>query len=114
MGTTYPGIDLGDAVLKAIRIDLMYSTFVVLSGAAVGSLIGVFAGFRGGFFDEALMRVTDVTSSIPFLVFAIVVAFALNKRDFLTINFIVLILCWLLLARLARARSLSLAEMNTV
>src|SRR3989454_8912357 len=66
-GTTFPGIDLGDAVLKAIRIDLMYSTFVVLSGAAIGSLIGVFAGFRGGLFDEALMRITDVTYSIPFL-----------------------------------------------
>src|SRR2546428_691601 len=85
-GTTFPGIDLGDAVLKAIRIDLMYSTFVVLSGAAIGSLIGVFAGFRGGLFDEALMRITDVTYSIPFLVFAIAVAFALSKRDFFTIN----------------------------
>src|SRR2546427_7395667 len=58
MGTTYPGIDLGDAVLKAIRIDLMYSTFVVLSAAAVGSLIGVFAELGGGFFDGGPMRTT--------------------------------------------------------
>src|SRR5881397_3730946 len=114
MGTTFPGIDLADAVLKAIRIDLMYSTFVVLSGAAVGSLIGVFAGFRGGFFDEALMRVTDVTYSIPFLVFAIAVAFALNKRDFLTINMILLILWWPPYARLVRAQSLSVKELKFV
>src|SRR5947199_4658874 len=114
LGTTFPGIDLGDAVLKAIRIDLMYSTFVVLSGAAIGSLIGVFAGFRGGLFDEALMRVTDVTYSIPFLVFAIAVAFALNKRDFLTINFILLILWWPPYARLVRAQSLSVKELKFV
>src|SRR2546422_6862875 len=114
MGTTYPGIDLGDAVLKAIRIDLIYSTFVVLVGAAVGSLIGVFAGFRGGFFDEALMRVTDVTYSIPFLVFAIAVAFALAKRDFFTINLILLILWWPPYARLVRAQSLSVKERKFV
>ena len=70
-GTTKSGIDLGDATLKAIRIDLLYSSFVVLGGALIGSLIGVFAGYRGGFFDEGLMRVTDVTYSIPFLVLVI-------------------------------------------
>src|SRR6266571_2407 len=82
--------------------------------AAVGSLIGVFAGFRGGFFDEALMRVTDVTYSIPFLVFAIAVAFALAKRDFFTINLILLILWWPPYARLVRAQSLSVKELKFV
>src|SRR2546422_3476994 len=67
MGTTYPGIDLGDAVLKAIRIDLMYSTFVVLSGAAVGRLIGGFARVRGGVFYEALRPGTGVNELIPIL-----------------------------------------------
>jgi len=114
MGTTFPGIDLADAVLKAIRIDLIYSTFVVLTGALVGSLIGVVAGFRGGLFDEALMRGTDVTYSIPFLVFAIAVAFALQKRDFLTINMILLILWWPPYARLVRAQSLSVKELKFV
>src|SRR2546430_16872183 len=92
----------------------MCSTFVVVSGAAVGSLIGVFAGFRGGFFDEALMRVTDVTYSIPFLVFEIAVAFALNKRDFFTINFLLLILWWPPYASLVPAQSLSVMELNFV
>ncbi|TLZ90716.1 MAG: ABC transporter permease [Methanobacteriota archaeon] len=114
MGTTFPGIDLADAVLKAVRIDLIYSTFVVLTGALVGSLIGVVAGFRGGLFDEALMRGTDVTYSIPFLVFAIAVAFALQKRDFLTINMILLILWWPPYARLVRAQSLSVKELKFV
>ncbi len=60
-GTTNNGIDLGDAMLKAIRIDLLYSSFVVLFGALVGCFIGVVAGYRGGLFDEVLMRATDVT-----------------------------------------------------
>ncbi len=113
-GTTNNGIDLGDAMLKAIRIDLMYSSFVVLFGALVGCFIGVFAGYRGGLFDEALMRATDVTYSIPFLVFVIAAAFAFGRRDFLTTNLILLALWWPTYARLVRAQTLSVKELKFV
>ena len=94
LGTTANGIDLLDAIIKAIRIDLIYTTFVVVFGAVIGALIGLYAGYRGGLFDEALMRITDVTYSIPFLVFVIAVAFAFQKKDFLTVNKVLLILWW--------------------
>ena len=113
-GTTNNGIDLGDAMLKAIRIDLLYSSFVVLFGALVGCFIGVVAGYRGGLFDEVLMRATDVTYSIPFLVFVIAAAFALGKRDFLTVNVILLALWWPTYARLVRAQTLSVRELKFV
>jgi len=113
-GTTKSGIDLGDATLKAIRIDLLYSSFVVLFGALIGSLIGVLAGYRGGFFDEGLMRVTDVTYSIPFLILVIAATFALGWRDFLSINLILLALWWPPYARLVRAQSLSVKELKFV
>jgi peptide/nickel transport system permease protein len=113
-GTTKSGIDLGDATLKAIRIDLLYSSFVVLGGALIGSLIGVLAGYRGGFFDEGLMRVTDVTYSIPFLVLVIAATFALGLRDFLLINVILLALWWPPYARLVRAQALSVKELKFV
>ncbi len=113
-GTTNNGIDLGDAMLKAIRIDLMYSSFVVLFGALVGCFIGVFAGYRGGLFDEALMRATDVTYSIPFLVFVIAAAFAFGRRDFLTTNLILLALWWPTYARLVRAQTHSVKELKFV
>ncbi len=113
-GTTYNGINLFDAIVKAIRIDLIYSTFVVLFGAIIGALIGLYAGYRGGLFDEALMRITDVTYSIPFLVFVIAVAFAFQKKDFLTVNEILLILWWPPYARLVRAQTLSVKEIKFV
>src|SRR6266513_1281893 len=113
-GTTNNGIDLGDAMLKAIRIDLLYSSFVVLFGALIGCFIGVVAGYRGGLFDEVLMRATDVTYSIPFLVFVIAAAFAFGKRDFLTVNVILLALWWPTYARLVRAQTLSVRELKFV
>src|SRR5467141_4331284 len=113
-GKTNNGIDLGDAMLKAIRIDLMYSSFVVLFGALVGCLVGVFAGYRGGLFDEILMRATDVTYSIPFLVFVIAAAFAFGRRDFFTVNAILLALWWPTYARLVRSQTLSVREFKFV
>ena len=114
MGTTDFGIDLGPAIVRAIRIDLIYSTFVVLVGALVGALIGLYAGYRGGMFDEVLMRATDVTYSIPFLIFAIAVAFAFNRRDFTTLNTVLVILWWPPYARLVRAQTLSVKEIKFV
>lgn len=106
LGTTYPGIDLGVAIFKAIRIDLYYSAIVVLGGAILGILVGLVAGYKGGLFDEGLMRTTDVTYSIPFLVFAIAVAFVIS-RDFTTLNLVLLILWWPPYARLVRAQVLA-------
>jgi peptide/nickel transport system permease protein len=105
LGTTYPGIDLGMAIFKAIRIDLYYSAIVVLGGAVLGILVGLVAGYKGGLFDEGLMRTTDVTYSIPFLVFAIAVAYVIS-RDFTTLNLALLILWWPPYARLVRSQVL--------
>ncbi len=113
MGTTYPGVDLTMATFKAIRIDLYYASLVVLGGALIGALVGLAAGYKGGIFDELLMRTTDVTFSIPILVFAIAVAFALGRSQ-TTINEALLILWWPPYARLVRAQVLSVKELKFV
>lgn len=114
LGTTGKGIPLDINVLKAIRIDLIYSAFVVLSGAVIGTLVGVYSGYKGGLFDEALMRVTDITYSIPFLVFVIAVSFVFSRNDFFTLNLILLILWWPPYARLVRSQALSVKELRFV
>src|SRR5207247_9264924 len=55
-----------------------------------------------------------VTYSIPFLVFVLAAAFALGKRDFLTVNVILLALWWPTYARLVRAQTLSVRELKFV
>jgi peptide/nickel transport system permease protein len=116
LGTTgiYAGIDMTDAIPKAIATDLIFSAFVVLVGALIGTLIGVYSAYKGGLFDEGLMRVTDVTYSIPFLVLAIAVAFVLNRRDFITLNEVLLVLWWPPYARLVRSQALSVKELRFV
>jgi peptide/nickel transport system permease protein len=108
-GTTYPGIDLYQAVVAAIRIDLWYSFVIVLAGALVGILVGVVAAYFSGFLDEILMRITDIFLSIPYLPFAIAVGFVLGRGlDELSIALV--IVWWPLYARYARGQALSIKE----
>lgn len=108
-GTTFPGVDLYQAVMAAIRVDLWYSFLIVLAGAALGTTIGVVAGYLGGYLEEGLMRFTDIFLSIPYLPFAIAVGFFLG-RALNDVSLALVIVWWPLYARYARGQALSAKE----
>ncbi len=112
-GTTFPGIDLFTSMLAAIRIDLFYSLFVVAIGAAVGSILGVISAQVGGIMDEIVMRITDVFMSIPFLILALAIGFALG-RTLLDMSIALAIGWWPLYARYTRSQTLSTKEFTYV
>jgi peptide/nickel transport system permease protein len=112
-GTTYPGVDLLTAIIAAIRIDLIYSVFVVAIGAAVGAVIGVISASVGGLMDEIVMRVTDIFFSIPFLILALAVGFILG-RSLLIMSIALAVVWWPLYARYARSQTLSTKEATYV
>ncbi len=106
-------LDLLQLVLKAIRIDLALSFMVVLLGAAVGTLLGVVAGYFGGYVDEIMMRVTDIFFTIPFLILAIAVGFVIG-RSLLNMALSLVVVWWPLYARYSRSLTLSTKEMTFV
>lgn len=108
-GTTFPGVDLYQAVMAAIRIDLWYSFLIVLVGAAIGAIIGVMAAYFAGYIDEALMRFADIFLSVPYLPFAIAVGFILG-RALNDITLALILVWWPLYARYARSQALSIKE----
>jgi len=112
-GTTYPGVDLLSAVIAAIRIDLIYSVFVVAIGAAVGAVIGVISATVGGLTDEIIMRITDIFFSIPFLILALAVGFILG-RSLLIMSIALAVVWWPIYARYARSQTLSTKEATYV
>ncbi len=106
-GTTQYGIPLFPAILASLKVDLGYSTIVVLVGAAVGVAIGSLAGYFGGFFDDALMRATDIFLGLPQLVFAIAITTILG-RTLQNIVIALMIIWWPVYARLSRSQTLAL------
>lgn len=112
-GTTYPGIDLFKSIIKAIRIDVAYSLFVVLVGAAIGTLLGIGSGYRGGLLDEVLMRITDIFFSIPYLILALAVGFVLG-RTLNNMAIALVVVWWPIYARYARSQTLSVKEVTFI
>jgi peptide/nickel transport system permease protein len=78
-GTDFYGRDLLARIADAARRDLLLPALIVLIAATVGTLAGAFAGFFGGWLDQALMRVTDVVLSFPALLLALVIVAAVGN-----------------------------------
>jgi len=113
LGTTYPGIDLYQGIMKAIRIDLGFAVFVVTLGALSGILIGVVSAYFGGWVDEIVMRITDIFFSIPYLVLAIAVGVFLGRSLFI-LSIALIIIWWPIYARVVRGQVLSIREQTFV
>ncbi len=73
-GTDELGRDIFSRVVYGARISLPASFFVVFVSLAIGSLLGAMAGFVGGFIDETIMRIADVTLAFPSVVLALAIS----------------------------------------
>ena len=112
-GTTYPGIDLLRAVVKAIRFDLGLSVVIVVPGALLGIVIGIVATYFGGWVDDVLMRLTDIFFSVPYLVLAIAIGYALG-RTITSMVIALIIVWWPLYARYTRSVTLQVKELTFI
>ena len=78
-----------------------------LGSVVLGTLIGLVAGYFGGWVDEVLMRMTDIAFGIPFLPFAMVVI-SIAKPSLGLVILLVVFFLWRTTARVIRAQVLSL------
>lgn len=105
MGTDTLGRDVFSRLLHGARLSLFAGFSVVLLGAAVGTLIGIVAAWARGWWDEGLMRLTDLVLCFPPIILALAIAAALGIGPVNTI-LAMLVVWWPKFARLARALAL--------
>ena len=80
MGTDELGRDIYSRVLYGGRITIPAALAVVVVVSIVGTLIGAFAGYRGGLSDEVLMRVTELFMAFPTIILAMAITAALGAE----------------------------------
>jgi peptide/nickel transport system permease protein len=113
-GTDAAGSDVLSRVIYGSRLALMSGVVVLIISALGGSLLGLFAGFRGGWIDEVIMRITDMFLAFPGLILAMAVVAALQRRGILVVVVAIAIRWWAPYARMMRAQVLTLRQLDYV
>jgi len=82
MGTDQFGRDVLSRIIYGSRISLSVSFSATLIAATFGILMGIWAGFLGGIYDNIIMRINDIIFSFPPLLLAIFIMGVLGENTY--------------------------------
>ena len=72
LGTDDLGRDILSRIIYGARVSLIVAVGATLVGAGIGVLVGLVAGYFGGWLDVVLMRIMDGMFSFPFILLAMI------------------------------------------
>jgi ABC-type dipeptide/oligopeptide/nickel transport system permease subunit len=113
-GTTELGCDVYAQVIYGARPSILVAVFSTLGILVIGGVLGIVAGFYGGWVDAIIARVADIFIALPLLLGALVFLSVLKTRSVLTIAIVLVILIWPVIARIARGSVLSSKNLDYV
>jgi len=105
--------DLGRCIFSRVvygtRVSLGIGVLVVAATSIAGTLLGVLSGYRGGLFDEIVMRGVDIVLAFPNIILALVIAGLLGS-GFTNVVLALSLTQWPVYTRLVRGQVLSLKK----
>lgn len=113
LGTDQIGRDMLSRILYAARISLLVGFMATVISTVIGVALGLISGYSGGWIDKAIMSVTDMVMSFPYILLVLVAA-AIFDPGLWNIIWILGFVNWPGVARLVRGNVLSLRETNFV
>ena len=113
LGTDQLGRDVLARIIYGSRVSIQVGLLAVGLSGAIGTVIGVLAGYIGGKFDDFVMRIVDILLAFPGLILAIAIAGFLGPS--LT-NVIIALSAkaWVSYARVMRANVLKMKDVEYI
>lgn len=113
LGTDYVGRDILSRLIYGARISMIVALVGTLAAGAVGTMLGITAGYLGKWWDHIIMGVTDAWLTMPTLFFAVLLS-AIWGAGLWNVVLILALVFWSRYARLVRGEVLTLRERDFV
>jgi peptide/nickel transport system permease protein len=117
------GRDMLARIIEGSWVSLLVATGATILSNVIGTVLGVIAGYYGGWVDSAISRLMDIFLAFPLLLFAISISAALQDGAFglsglpLRISVLIFVIGffnWPYMGRIVRGQTLSLREREFV
>src|SRR3954468_429893 len=120
------GRDIFAQLLWGLRISLLVATTATILTVSLGTVIGIIAGYSGGWTDQIIGRFMDLVLAFPFLLIILAMSNVLTQRltdigvpegnpsRILYLIIVISVFGWPYLARIVRGQVLSLREREFV
>lgn len=113
LGTDQIGRDYLSRLMSGGRVALLVALSGVGAALLCGTILGLSAGYLGGWIDDAIMRVTDAMMAVPELLLIAILVLTFGKEIW-SLSIVVAIVYTPGVVRVVRARTISIAALDFV
>src|SRR5262249_31273826 len=78
LGTDNLGRDVFSKIIVGARVSVIVAFYAIIFSGAIGTLLGIVAGYFGGWIDTLIVRVAEIKMAIPGLALALILSATLE------------------------------------
>jgi peptide/nickel transport system permease protein len=113
LGTDMLGRDIFSLLIYGARVSFFVALLILAITSTLGTTLGIVSGYLGGIVDTIIMRLVDLTFSLPVILFALAVG-TIFGPGILPLTIILSLLLWSGYARMARGEVLRIKESDFI